>query len=127
MYYVKCYTIAQYSVMENIELCTKFCSDELEAEDFSDDDSADDNSMPVTTVLRGNIIATTHLRSEISFFNFFHRKDRCHASSLTVDRGCKFASDSLRLDARLMKQQAMRVLKISVDQFSEDSAVNISH
>ena len=63
-YYVKCYTIEEYSVMENIELCTMFCSDELEAEDFSndDDDNADDKSMPVTTVLRGNIIATSHLR-----------------------------------------------------------------
>ena len=27
-HYVKCYTIEQYSVMENIELCTMFCSDE---------------------------------------------------------------------------------------------------
>ena len=51
--------------MENIELCTMFCSDELEPEDFSDDDSADDNSMPATTVLRGNIIATSHLRSVV--------------------------------------------------------------
>ena len=65
-YYVKCYTIEEYSVMENIELCTMFCSDELEAEDFDDDDeSPGDNSSPVTTVLRGNIIATSHLRSMI--------------------------------------------------------------
>ena len=66
-YYVKRYTIEEYSVMESIELCTMFCSDELEleAEDFSDDDDdddADDKCMPVTTVLRGNIIATSHLR-----------------------------------------------------------------
>ena len=61
-YYAKCYTVEEYSVMESIELCTMFCSDELEAEDFSDDDDADDKSMPVTTVLRGNIIATSHLR-----------------------------------------------------------------
>lgn len=40
-----------------------FCSDELEAEDFLDDESADGNSMPVTTTLGGNIIATSHLRS----------------------------------------------------------------
>ena len=63
-YYVKCYTIEEYSVTENIELCTMFCSEELEAEDFSDDDdeSADHTKLPVTTVLRGNIIATSHLR-----------------------------------------------------------------
>ena len=68
-YYVKCHTIEEYPVMENIELRTLFYSDELEAEDFSDDDDEDespgDNSLPVTTVLRGNIIATSHLRSMI--------------------------------------------------------------
>lgn len=64
-YYVQCYIIEQYSVMENVELCTMFCSDELEAEDFFDDESADDNSMLVTTVLGGNIIATSHLRSVV--------------------------------------------------------------
>ena len=62
-YYVKCYTIEQYSVIENIELCTMFYSDELEAEDFSDDESADDNRLPTT--LRGNIIAASHLRSVV--------------------------------------------------------------
>ena len=64
-YYVKCYTIEQYSVMENTELCTMFCSDELEAEDFLDDESADDNSMPVTTTLGGKFIVTSHLRSVV--------------------------------------------------------------
>ena len=64
-HYVQCYIIERYSVMEDIELCTMFCStsDELEAEDFSDDESADDNSLPVTTTLRDNIIVTSHLRS----------------------------------------------------------------
>ena len=42
-----------------------FCSDELEAEDFPDDDSADDNRLPVTTTLQGNIIVTSHLRSVV--------------------------------------------------------------
>ena len=53
--------------MEDIELCTMFCStsDELEAEDFSDDESANDNSLPVTTTLRGNIIVTSHVRSVV--------------------------------------------------------------
>ena len=66
-HYVQCYIIERYSVMEDIELCTMFCStsDELEAEDFSDDESADDISLPVTTTLRGNIIVTSHLRSVV--------------------------------------------------------------
>ena len=42
-----------------------FCSDELEAEDFLDDESANDNSVIVTTTLGGNIIATSHLRSVV--------------------------------------------------------------
>ena len=61
-HYVRCYIIEQYSVKEDIELCTMFCSDELGPEDFSDE-SAEDNSLPVTTTLRGNIIVTSHLRS----------------------------------------------------------------
>lgn len=55
----------QYSVMENIELCTMFCSDELRAEDFLDDESADHNNLPVTATLRGDIIVTSHLRSVV--------------------------------------------------------------
>ena len=64
-HYVKCYTIEQYSVMENIELCTMFCSDELEAEDFSDEEHADHINLPVNATLRGNIIVTSHLRSVV--------------------------------------------------------------
>ena len=55
----------QYSVMENIELCTMFCSDELRAEDFLDDESADHNNLPVAATLRGDIIVTSHLRSVV--------------------------------------------------------------
>ena len=51
--------------MEDIELCTLFCNDELEEEDFSDDESADHANLPVTTVLRGKIIVTSHLRSVV--------------------------------------------------------------
>ena len=64
-HYVKCYIIEQYSVTEEIELCTLFCNDELEAEDFSNDESADDTNLPVTATLQGNSILTSHLRSVV--------------------------------------------------------------
>ena len=64
-HYVKCYIIEQYSVTEDIELCTLFCNDELEAEDFSNDESADDTNLPVTATLQGNSILTSHLRSVV--------------------------------------------------------------
>ena len=63
-FHVDCNIIEQYSVMENIELCTIFCSDKLRAEDTFDD-SADETYLPVTATLRGKIIVTSHLRSMI--------------------------------------------------------------
>ncbi len=42
-----------------------YCSDELRAEDFFGDESADHTNLPVTATLRGNIIVTSHLRSVI--------------------------------------------------------------
>ena len=64
-HYVKCCIIEQYSVMENVELCTILCFDELRAEHFFDDESADDTNLPVTATLQGNTILTSHLRSVV--------------------------------------------------------------
>ena len=64
-HYMKCHIIEQYSVMENIELCTMFCTDELQAEDFFEDESADHTNLPVTALLRGNIIVTSHVCSVV--------------------------------------------------------------
>ena len=59
-----CSIIEQYFVIENIELCTMFCSDKLRAEDTFDD-STDESHLPVTATLRGKIIVTSHLRSMV--------------------------------------------------------------
>lgn len=64
-HYVTCYIIEQYFVTENVELCTTFCFDELRAEDFFDDESADVTNLPVTATLQGNTIVTSHLRSVV--------------------------------------------------------------
>ena len=64
-YYVKCCIIERYSVVENIELCTMFCSDELRAEDLFDDESADHTSLPATATLRGNIMVTSYVHNVV--------------------------------------------------------------
>lgn len=42
-----------------------FCTDELQAKDFFEDESADHTNLPVTALLRGNIIVTSHVCSVV--------------------------------------------------------------
>jgi len=65
VYYVRCRIIEQYPALENIELCTMFCNDELREEEISGDESADHTNSTAYATLRGHIIVTSHVRSVI--------------------------------------------------------------
>ena len=64
VYYVNSRIVEQYAVLEDIELCTMFCGDELSVE-ACDDESDDHLDISATAPFQGNIIVTAYVCSVV--------------------------------------------------------------